>query len=202
MRVLGLTGGIGSGKSTVAAMFAELGARVVDADRLAREAVAPGTRGLDAIVARFGASVLDAEGGLDRTGLGRRVFADREARKDLEAIVHPEVARLAGERIQAAEKDGVALVVYDVPLLYESGLEGGFDTVVVVWASLDRRRARIRARDKLSDEEIERRIAAQLPLDEKRDRADHVVDNEGALEETRRQVEAIYPHLIRETRRD
>ncbi|MEL6187582.1 MAG: dephospho-CoA kinase, partial [Myxococcota bacterium] len=173
--------------------------RVIDADRLAREAVAPGTAGLSAIVARFGETLLDNQGHLDRPKLGRIVFADAEARKDLEAIVHPEVARLAADQIQQAEREGAELVVYDVPLLYENRLDEGFETVVVVWASLDTRRARIRARDDLPDEEIERRIAAQLPLEDKRRRAQHVIDNEGTLEATRAQVTDLFRALLGDT---
>ncbi|MCA9556315.1 MAG: dephospho-CoA kinase, partial [Myxococcales bacterium] len=133
MRVVGLTGGIGSGKSTVAAILRALGAVVIDADVLAREAVAPGSPGLAEVVARFGPDILDPDGALDRRALGRHVFKDAAARADLNAIVHPRVGQLAAERIQAARDAGAPLVVYDVPLLYESGLEAGFEAVIVVY---------------------------------------------------------------------
>ncbi len=199
-RVVGLTGGIGCGKSAVARMMEALGARVIDADVLAREAVAPGSPGLARVVARFGPEVLGADGALDRPRLGALVFADREARRDLEAIVHPEVQRLALERMAAAMADGAALVVYDVPLLYENGLERSIPEVIVVSAPPELQRARIAARDGLPPEQIEARIAAQLPLEEKLRRADHVIDNGGSLEATRRQVEALYARLTAEER--
>jgi dephospho-CoA kinase len=177
-----------------------LGARVIDADVLAREAVAPGSPGLARVVARFGPEVLGADGALDRPRLGALVFADREARRDLEAIVHPEVQRLALERMAAAMADGATLVVYDVPLLYENGLERSLPEVIVVSAPPELQRARIAARDGLPPEQIEARIAAQLPLEEKLRRADHVIDNGGSLEATRRQVEALYARLTAEER--
>lgn len=194
-RVVGLTGGIGTGKSVVARMLADLGAAVIDADKLAREVVAPGTAGLAAIVERFGPEVLDAAGGLDRRAVGRRVFEDDEARRALEAIIHPRVAALAAERLAGALEAGAPLVVYDVPLLYENRLEQHLPAVVVVSASPAIQRARIAARDQLPAEEIEARIRAQLPLEEKVRRADHVIDNEGDLERTRAQVEALFRAL-------
>jgi dephospho-CoA kinase len=198
MRVLGLTGGIGSGKSTVAARLAELGARVVDADALAREAVAPGAPALDAIRRRFGDGVLGPDGGLDRRALGRVVFEDPEARRDLEAIVHPRVAELAAARIEAARAEGAPLAVYDVPLLYESGLDRSLPEVCVVWASWPARKARIAARDDLDEDEIEARMRAQMPLEDKRARADHVIDNDGDRAACRRQVDALYATLTKE----
>ncbi len=193
--VIGLTGGIGSGKSSVAAMLRELGATVIDADQLAREAVAPGTPALQAIVARFGPETLTPSGELDRRALGRRVFADEEARRALNAIVHPEVAALAAQRMSDALASGAPLVVYDVPLLYENGLEQSLPEVVVVWARPETQRSRIARRDRLSPEEIEARLAAQLPLADKVARADRVIDNDGDLEATRAQVRALYGAL-------
>lgn len=189
-RVVGLTGGIGSGKSTVARLLAEHGAAIIDADLLAREAVAPGSPALAQVVARFGDEVLTADGALDRPRLGARVFGDEAARRALNAIVHPEVARLAGERIQALVAAGAPLVVYDVPLLYENGLEKVLPEVIVVDAPLEVRYARIAARDGLDRAAIAARIAAQLPLEEKVRRADHVIDNGGPLEATRAAVQA------------
>ncbi len=193
--VIGLTGGIGSGKSSVAAMLRELGATVIDADLLAREAVAPGSPALQAIVARFGPEALTPSGELDRRALGRRVFADEEARRALNAIVHPEVAALAAQQMSDALASGAPLVVYDVPLLYENGLEQSLPEVVVVWARPETQRSRIARRDQLSPEEIEARLAAQLPLADKAARADRVIDNDGDLEATRAQVRALYGAL-------
>lgn len=198
MQVVGLTGGIGSGKSTVADMLRALGATVIDADQLAREAVAVGSDGLARVRARFGPEVLDADGGLDRKALGRVVFKDPAARKDLEAIVHPEVAALAAQRIQAAAAAGAPLVVYDVPLLYENRLDQGLPAVIVVSVSPATQRARVAARDDLSAQDIEDRIAAQLPLAEKGARADHVIDNEGSIEQTHAQVRALFDRLVQE----
>lgn len=197
--MVGLTGGIGSGKSTVSAMLEALGATIIDADQLAREAVAPGSEGLEALVARFGPEVLDAAGQLDRKGLGRLVFKDAAARKDLEGIVHPRVAALAATRIQAAAAAGAPLVVYDVPLLYENGLDASLPAVVVVSVSPATQRARVAARDDLSAEDIEDRIAAQLPLADKATRADYVIDNDGPLERTRDQVRALYARLVEDS---
>lgn len=195
MRVIGLTGGIGSGKSVVSRMFRELGATVIDADQLAREVVEPGQPAFEAIVRRFGEQVLLPGGDLDRKELGALVFEDEAARKDLNAIVHPQVAALAMKRMQEATEAGAELVLYDVPLLYENGLDRMLSTVVVVRVSPSVQRARIEARDGLSQREIEQRIAAQMPLAEKVKRADYVIDNDGTLEETRRQVESLYPKL-------
>lgn len=192
VRVLGLTGGIGSGKSTAARAFLRQGATVVDADALAREAVAPASTGLAAVAARF-PGVVGQDGELDRQALGRIVFEDPAARRALESIVHPRVAELAASRFAAAERDGAPLVVYDVPLLYENGIE--MPEVCVVWAGLDARRARIAARDPLPPEQIEARIAAQIPLEEKVRRADHVLDNDGDPDELEKQVARLYAQL-------
>jgi dephospho-CoA kinase len=189
-RVVGLTGGIGSGKSTVARLLGDHGAAIIDADQLAREAVAPGSPALTQLVARFGAGVLTAEGALDRPRLGALVFGDEAARRALNAIVHPEVARLAAERIQGLIARGAPLIVYDVPLLYENGLEKVLPEVIVVDAPLEVRYARIAARDGLDRDAIAARIAAQLPLEEKVRRADHVIDNGGGLDATRAAVQA------------
>jgi len=180
-------------------MLADLGASVIDADLLAREVVEPGMPALGAIVARFGEAVLDPSGRLDRKKLGAIVFGDEKARKDLNAIVHPEVAALAAQRMQEAEARGSPMCVYDVPLLYENGLDRMLPTVVVVDASPAVQRARIKARDGLSDAEIDQRIAAQMPLAEKVSRANYVIENDGDLEETRRQVESLFRELTRGT---
>jgi dephospho-CoA kinase len=192
MRV-GLTGGVGSGKSTVSAMFAELGAVVVDADLLAREVVAPGTEGLAAVVAAFGDEVLTADGELDRPAMGALVFADAERRRTLEGIIHPRVRARATE-IEAAAPPGV-VVVHDIPLLTETGQAGAFDAVVVVdvpVATQVERMVRLRS---MTREEAEARIAAQATREERLAVATHVIDNSGSLEELRTRVSEVYAEL-------
>lgn len=198
MRVVGLTGGIGSGKSVVARMFAELGAEVIDADRLAREAVEDQSPGFLAVVERFGPEILDEHGALDRRKLGSIVFRDPEARRDLNAIVHPRVAALAMEKIAAFAERGAKVVVYDVPLFFENQLERMIPEVVVVSVSPGTQRARVADRDRLSAEEIEHRIAAQMPLAEKVKRATWVIENDGSLESTRAQVGTVFESWVNE----
>lgn len=194
--VLGITGGIASGKSYVAALFAERGAVAVSADQLAREAVAPGSAALAALVEAFGATILDAAGGLDREGLGRRVFAGATARERLNAITHPAIARLAGERLQALRARQVPLVVYEAPLLFEAGAEGRVDRVLVVVADPAVQCRRLAERDHLDAGEIAARLAAQWPQAQKVARADYVIDNSGSRDETRRQVAALHELLL------
>lgn len=196
MHSVGLTGGIGSGKSTIAAAFKEMGAKVVDADALAKQAVLPGTEASGAIRRRFGDDVFLPSGELDRRSLGQRVFTDPQARADLEAIVHPEVARLAEKARQAARQSGASLYVYDVPLLFERKLEEAFDSVVVVYADPSTRKQRLLKRDAISLSEIEDRIASQLPLEEKRARADYVIDNNGSLEASLHEARALASRLM------
>ncbi|MFB2556067.1 dephospho-CoA kinase [Herbiconiux liangxiaofengii] len=195
MFVIALTGGIAAGKSTVARRFAEHGAVVIDADRLAREAVEPGTPGLDAIRERFGASVLDSEGRLDRTALGAVVFSDEAARLDLNAITHPAVAQLFAARLaETAERDAHAVVVYDVPLLAESGgrRDGLFEFVVVVEAPVGQRIQRLVELRGLSEEEASRRVHAQASDTERRALADVVIDSGGTLDETLQQTDQAW----------
>lgn len=191
-----LTGGIATGKSHVLRHLAALGVPTIDADVLAREVVVPGSPALDAIVRRFGADLLDAAGALNRRALGERIFADAEARRDLEAIVHPAVyAAIATwlTRLDAAGHDTVA--VADIPLLYETGHEGDFDRVIVTRCAPDQQLARLRARDSLSEQEARQRLAAQWPVDEKAARANYVIDTTGSVEETNRRVEAVLDQL-------
>jgi dephospho-CoA kinase len=196
--VIGLTGGIAAGKSTVARRFAEHGAVVLDADRLAREAVEPGTPGLAAIRGRFGESVIAADGSLDRPALGAIVFGDEQARLDLNGITHPEVARLLKQRLdetRAADPD--AVVVYDVPLMVESGGRRGglFEHVVVVESPAEVRTERLVELRGMSREEAERRIRSQATDDERRAIADTVIDSSGSLEQTLAQVDAVWQLL-------
>jgi dephospho-CoA kinase len=188
MRV-GLTGGVGSGKSTVARLLAGHGAVVIDADAIAREVVEPGTAGLAAVVEEFGAEVLTADGALDRPKLAAVVFADEAKRARLNAIVHPLVGRRTAELMAAAPPD--AVVVYDVPLLVESDLAGGFDLVVVVEASVETRLARLAGRG-MAEADARERMAAQATDDQRRAVADVVVDNNGGLEELRHNVDHLW----------
>ncbi len=194
MRVIGLTGGIASGKSTVRELFRELGAQILDADAFAREAVAPGSPALVAIGRRF-PGVVDPAGLLDRAALAARIFADPAERAALNALVHPRVGELFREALGRLEAAGAQRVIYDVPLLFETGLEAELDEVVVVTASEAVQLERLRARNRLSEAEALARIRSQLPLGEKARRAHHLVDNSGTLEETERQVREIWRAL-------
>ena len=194
MRVIGLTGGIASGKSTVSRMLRDLGAHVLDADIISREVVEPGTPGLEAVARRF-PGVLTPEGRLDRARLGERVFGHSEERAALNAILHPLVRAAFLEKTWALEEQGVHEVVYDAALLIENRLHEGMDAVVVVWVPRDVQKQRLMARDGFSAEAAEARLAAQLPLDDKRQVATHIVDNSGSLEATRAQVERVWASL-------
>lgn len=190
---VGLTGGIGSGKSEVARLLASYGAVVVDADALAREAVAPGTPGLEAVVAEFGPEVLAPDGSLDRARLGRVVFADDDRRQALEAIVHPYVGRRSAELMAAAPPD--AVVVYDVPLLVEKHLQDGYDVVVVVDASDEVRFRRLVEVRGMAADDARSRMATQAPRDQRLAVADHVVTNDGDLEDLARRVHTLWAAL-------
>ncbi|MEO6510239.1 MAG: dephospho-CoA kinase [Nocardioides sp.] len=189
MRV-GLTGGVASGKSTVSAILAELGAVVIDADLLAREVVGPGTDGLAAVVEEFGPDVLTPEGALDRPRLGALVFADPERRKALEAIIHPRVRARAAE-IEATAPEGV-VVVHDIPLLTETGQAAGFDAVVVVDVPTEVQVDRMVRIRHMSEEDALARIAAQSGREERLAIATCVVDNSGSFEDLRARVEEVY----------
>jgi dephospho-CoA kinase len=194
--ILGVTGGIATGKSSVAAMFGELGATVVSADELARLAVVPGSPALEALVDRFGRDILAADGTLDRAALADIVFADPEARLELNRITHPAIARLAVERLAELRAAGHALIVYEAPLLFEAGAESRVDKVLVVTASLEIQLQRLMEREAIDADEARARIDAQMPLAEKIRRADFLVDNAGSPNDTRRQVETLYDDLL------
>jgi dephospho-CoA kinase len=191
--LVGLTGGIGSGKSTVARMLASRGAVVIDADALAREAVEPGTAGFEAVVGRFGDGMVAPDGSLDREALASIVFADDAARTDLEAIVHPEVRRRIAETVTRHAEPGEVVVV-DSPLLIETGAHEGFPLVIVVTASVEARIARLAARG-MSHADVRARMHAQMPLQEKAARADVVLDNEGTEADLERQVDRLWADL-------
>ena len=190
---IGLTGGIGSGKSTVAALLAARGAVVVDADRIAREVVEPGTPGLAAVVGAFGPGVLTADGALDRAALASIVFADPEARARLDGIVHP-LVRARAQEVVARAPEG-AVVVQDVPLLVETGQAGQYDLVLVVEADLETRVARLVLRG-LSEEDARARIAAQATDEQRRAVADVVLDNSGAPDALAAQVERLWADRV------
>lgn len=189
-----LTGGIATGKSYCAGRFALLGVPVIDADRLARDAVAPGTAGLAAVVARFGTSILRSDGALDRAALARIVFSDRLARADLEAIVHPDVYRRIREwAVNLPPHTRVA--VADIPLLFETGHEHDFDKVIVSACEPEEQIRRLIARDRLTDAEARARLAAQWPIEDKVMRGDYVIRTDWGYAETDRQVRDVLDRL-------
>lgn len=203
-RVVGLTGGIGSGKSTVATLLRDLGAVVIDADAIVHEMQEAGKPLLAEMVAAFGPDILDVNGALDREALGRIVFSDPAQRARLGAIVHPKVGAEMAHRLAAARASGAPLVVLDVPLLLE-GREAGrgapapYECVIVVWAPEGAQLERQMRRDGRDRDEALRRIRSQMSLDEKRRLADHVIDNSGSPEETEQQVRALYQRLVTDT---
>ncbi len=196
MLLVGLTGGLGSGKSTVARMLEARGAAVFDADILAREAVAPGTPGHALVVEHFGDGILRADGTVDRRALADVVFADPMARRDLEAIVHPEVARLLVEGIQPYRNTD-RIVVYDAPLIVESGFHRACDVVVVVAAPVEDQVARVMAARAMTEEEARARIAAQASAEERGTVADILVDNDGTVGALEARVEELWEELRR-----
>ena len=182
MKLVGLTGGIGSGKSTVARHFRSHGVPTVDADTLARQAVAPGSAALAKIASVFGKELLDAEGALNRPVLGTLVFRDSEARARLDEIVHPQVRRLFEVAVAQQRAAGTRLMLYELPLLFEKNLEQQFDTTIVVAVTPETQLKRVRRRDGLDAAAAQRRIDAQLPLEDKIRRADYVLWNESSEE--------------------
>jgi dephospho-CoA kinase len=190
---IGLTGGIGSGKSTVAALLAQRGAVVVDADRIAREVVEPGTPGLDAVVTEFGPAVLTAEGALDRPALAGVVFGDPAARARLDDGVQPLVRARAAELVEAAPPD--AVVVQDVPLLVETGQAGSYDLVLVVETDLETRVARLEERG-LAAEDARARIASQATDEQRRAVADVVLRNDGDRADLEAQVQRFWTERV------
>lgn len=189
-----LTGGIATGKSYCLARFASLGAATVDADTLAREAVTPGSPGLDAVVRRFGRDILLPDGSLDRAALGRIVFTDSSARADLEAIVHPAVYQRI-RRWFASLPRGTRIAIADIPLLYETGHQHEFDRVIVAACDPDEQLRRLMARDGLATAEARARLAAQWPIDAKAARAHYVIKTDGSFADTEKAVERVYESL-------
>ena len=196
MRLIGLTGGIATGKSTVAAMLSRRGARVVDADALAHEVVEPGKPALQSVVERFGDGVLLHDGSLDRARLAALVFADDAARKDLERITHPRIAELMQQRIATAFAHDAPAVILDIPLLFEGRREDTVEGVLVVWAPVAVQLQRLHERDGFDEVAARQRLAAQMPIDEKRQRGTWIIDNSGTIDETQRQVDAWWDDEI------
>lgn len=195
MLVVGLTGNIASGKSTVAQLLVERGARLIDSDVLARRAVEPGSPALRAIVARWGDHLRTPDGALDRAALRRIVFRDRSELEALNAIVHPEVERLRLELIEDARAAGAEVVVCDIPLLFERQLEREVDCVVLVDAPDDVRHDRLVSIRRIAPDEADAMMAAQQPASQKRPHADFVIDNVGTLEDLRRRVADVWEAL-------
>jgi dephospho-CoA kinase len=189
MRLIGVTGGIATGKTTVDRMLAAHGATVIDADELAREVVRPGEPALEEVATRFGPDVIRADGSLDRTRLGRLVFADSQARRDLEVITHPRITELMSERIATALAGPAPLVAVDIPLLFENAREAMFEGVLLVYAPPEVQVRRLRERNGLDEAAALQRLAAQLPIDDKRGRSTWIIDNSGSVDATSQAVD-------------
>jgi dephospho-CoA kinase len=196
VRIIGLTGGVATGKSTVARFFQARGALVIDADQLAREAVEPGSRGLDEVVAAFGKGVLATDGRLDRKGLGAMVFADSRKRRQLEGVLHPEIKRLAEERIASAAEAGHRVIFYMAPLLVEAGATDRVDEVWVVTVRPEVQLERLVLRDGLTRADAQRVVDSQMPLSEKERLGRVVIDNSGTPEETNKRLAEIWAREI------
>lgn len=195
VHLFGLTGGIASGKSVVAARLRDRGVPVIDADKLAREAVLPGTDALKAIVSTFGPEVLLGDGSLDRKKLGAIVFADETKRKALNAIVHPAVSMLTFARSKELRDEGEALVAYEAALIVENGVADAFRPLVVVSAPDDVQITRMMARDGITEDEAKARLRAQMPLAEKIAKADYVIENTGSMADVERRTDEVLATL-------
>lgn len=198
MKIVGLTGGIASGKSAAARVLRGAGVPVVDADELAREAVLPGTPGLADLVTRFGQEILLPDRTLDRKKLGALIFGDDVARRDLNAMTHPRIAALAMERLDALRSKGSPVAVYEVPLLFENGLEAMMDATLLIAASETLQLERLMKRDGLDESAARARIRAQMPLEEKRRRATRTIENNGSLDELAHQLRQAWRELTGE----
>jgi dephospho-CoA kinase len=199
---IAVTGGAGSGKSTVCRYLQRLGAFVVDLDRLSREAVAPGSAGMKKVVRRFGDGVVTDDGRLDRARLRRIIVSDPQARRDLEGIVHPAVLGRMQQEMDDAESAGAPLLVAEVPLLFEAGLQGAFDRVVVVAAPEAQRISRLVERDAVDAGQAAALIGVQMPESEKIRRADFVIENRGRPEEMLSAIERLYLRLAAKPEKD
>ncbi|MBM4261142.1 MAG: dephospho-CoA kinase [Deltaproteobacteria bacterium] len=195
MKLIGLTGGIASGKSTVADILRRMGAAIVDADVLSREVVEPGQQAWQEIVNTFGADVLQADRKLDRQKLRKIIFDNPGARKQLEVIIHPRVRALAEQRIAEHRATGFELIVYEVPLLFEGKIHEWLRPVILVACDLETQRRRVEQRDNVSSEAAQKIIDAQMSLDEKRKLADYTIENNGSLAELERQVHEVIDRI-------
>ena len=195
MRWMGLTGGIATGKSTVSNWLKAHGYAVIDADELARLVVAPGSDGIRQILSQFGAEVLDEDGNLDRRKLGAVVFADREKLVELENIIHPLVQAQVQSLRDRYQREGRDFVFYDVPLLFEKNLQGQFDQVIVIAANESVQKERMRARDGLSENQIQNRFNSQVPMSEKIQKADYVIENNGTRAELEQKLADLLKNL-------
>jgi len=198
IRVIGLTGGIATGKSSVALFFARLGIPVIDADQLARDVVLPGTSALEQVIALFGQEVLAHDGTLDRKHLGELIFSDPEKRRQLEGILHPEIRKLAEERITQAAAAGHQRLIYMAPLLIEAGVTDRVDTIWVVTVRPEFQLERLMRRDGITREQAELIVGSQMPLTEKARYGSVVIDNSGTEEETRTILEAVWAKEMQE----
>ena len=195
MKLIGLTGGIASGKTTAAAILRRLGAAVIDADELSREVVRPGQEAWKEIVGAFGSLVLQQDKTLDRKKLRSIVFDDPAARKKLEAIIHPKVRALAEKKIRELEAAGNEIIVYEVPLLFEGQLQRWVRPVIMIACDIATQKQRLKERDGLTDEKAQQHLDAQMSLEEKRRLADYVVENNGSLNDLERQVKAVLERI-------
>ncbi|MBI4488969.1 MAG: dephospho-CoA kinase [Deltaproteobacteria bacterium] len=195
MKVIGLTGGIATGKSAVASLLSELGARIIDADELAREVVKPGREAWQDIVEAFGTEILREDKTIDREKLRKIVFRDPKARKRLESITHPHIRTLAQQRIQNLAAEGAGIIVYEAPLLFENQVHLWLRPVILVACDLATQKHRLRERDGLNEEEIQQHLKAQMSLEEKRKLADFIIENNGDLEELRRKVQEVWEKI-------
>jgi dephospho-CoA kinase len=196
MRVFGLTGNIGSGKSAVAAMLREAGIPVLDADRISKEVMTGGGRAYDAVVQAFGRGIVRDDGSIDRKRLGEIVFADPASRERLEKITHPAIFEAMKEAIAGIEREGHRAAVVEATLIHESGRKGLFEAVITVTCGRETAISRLAARDGMSRREAEARLRAQMPVDRKAGASDYVIDNSGDIESTRRQVVALAGVLL------
>lgn len=202
MRIIGLTGGVGSGKSTVAGMFREEGIPVVDADRISREVSSPGRPAFAEIVRRFGREILLPDGRIDRKRLGAIVFSDAGKRAELEAITHPRIAEGIREAVSALAAEGHAVVLVEAALIHEKGRAGMFESVIGVRCKRRLQIERIMSRDGVRREEVERIVSSQMDPEEKARACDHVIDNSGDLAATRSQVKNLADFLRKSSAKD
>lgn len=195
MKLIGLTGGIAAGKSAVAAMLQRLGAKIIDADELAREIVEPGQEAWREIIAAFGREIIRQDQSIDREKLRKKVFEDEQARKRLESITHPRIRTLAQQKIQQLAREGAEIIVYVVPLLFENRLHLWLRPVILVACDSAIQKERLQKRDNLNKREIRRHLEAQMGLEEKKKLADFIVENDGSLEELEKKVREVWEKI-------